>query len=221
MTAYMRILIHTMNNSLFPNADSSSTTWTGPPPEIVAVQSLLYASLATSPFAAFLAMLGKQRVNWYLRNRGSSATDKSRDRQRKLDGLEKWHFHLATESLPATLQLALLLLGCAPSGYLWAISRAVAGVIVAVTLYGVTSYVSLTLVATLYYKCSYQAPPSILIQTVIRYLAHHGATFTSSSRFLIPHSPLSKPSGKLFGASATEFEACWRALVVLQPQWGG
>jgi len=95
--AYLRILIHTMNNSLFPDADPNSTTWTGPPPEIVTVQSLLYASLATSLFAAFLAMLGKQWVNRYLRNRGDSAADKSRDRQRKLDGFEKWRFHLAIE----------------------------------------------------------------------------------------------------------------------------
>jgi len=182
----MRILIHTMNNSLFPDADSSSTTWTGPPPEIVAVQSLLYASLAPSLFAAFLVMLRKQWVNRYLRNRGGSVTDKSRDRQRKL---EKWHFHLAIESLPAMLQLALLLLGCALSRYLWTISHTVAGVIVAVTLFGVTSYVFLTLAATLYYNCPYQTPPSALTRTVIRYLARHGAMFTFSSQSLIP--PLS------------------------------
>ena len=70
MTAtYIWILIHTMNNSLFPDADPSSTTWIQPPPEIVTVQSLLYASLTTSLFTAFLAMLGKQWVNRYLRNR--------------------------------------------------------------------------------------------------------------------------------------------------------
>jgi len=47
------------------------------------------------------------------KQRGGSVADKfkSRDRQRKLDGLEKWHFRLVTESLPVMLQLALLLLG--------------------------------------------------------------------------------------------------------------
>ena len=184
--AYMRILIHTMNNSLFPDADPGSGTWTGPPPEIVTVQSLLYASLTTSLFAAFLAMLGKQWVNRYLRNHGGSAADKSRDRQRKLDGLEKWHFHLAIESLPVMLQLALLLLGCALSRYLWTISHTVAGVVVAVTFFGVTSYVFLTLAATLYYNCPYQTPPSILTRTVIRYLAQHSATFTWLLQPLIP-----------------------------------
>ena len=178
--AYLRILIHTMNNSLFPDADPSSTTWTGPPPEIVTVQSLLYASLAASLFAAFFAMLGKQWVNRYLRNRGGSAADKSRDRQRKLDGSEDWHFHLAIESLPVMLQLALLLLGCALSMYLWTISRTVAGVIIAVTLFGVTSYVFLTLTAALYYNCPYQTPPSILTRTVIGFLKRGVITPTRS-----------------------------------------
>jgi len=175
--AYMRILIHTMNNSLFPDANTSSTTWTGPPPEITVVQSLLYASLTTSLFAAFLAMLGKQWVNRYLRSHGGSAADKSRDRQRKLDGFKTWHFHLAIESLPVMLQLALLLLGCALSKYLWTISHTVAGVVVAVTIFGVFSYISLTLAATLYRNCPYQTPPSILTCAVIKYLTQNNTKF--------------------------------------------
>ena len=55
--AYMQILIHAVSRSLFPDANPDSAIWT--PPEIVTVQSLLYVSLATSLFAAFLAMLGK------------------------------------------------------------------------------------------------------------------------------------------------------------------
>jgi len=182
--AYMQILIHAVNSSLFPDANPDSVTWSGPPPKIVTVQSLLYASLATSLFAAFIAMLGKQWVNRYLRNRGGSAADKSRDRQRKLDGFEKWHFHLVIESLPVMLQLALLLLGCALSQYLWTISRTVAGVIAAMTLFGVTSYVFLTLAATLYYNCPYQTPPSILTRTIIRYLTCSDVAFARSLRSL-------------------------------------
>jgi len=187
----MRILIHTMNNSLFPDADPSAITWTGSPPEIVTVQSLLYASLATSLFAAFLAMLGKQWVNRYLRNHGGSAGDKSRDRQRKLDGFEKWHFHLVIEGLPVMLQFALLLLGGALSRYLWATSRTVAGVILAFTLFGVTCYVFFTLAATLHYNCPYQTPPSIIARAAIRYLTHSNAAFIRSLRSLItPLAPI-------------------------------
>jgi len=58
--ACMRILINAVNSLLFPDADPDSSAWTRPPPNIVAVQSLLYAGLTTSLFAAFLAMLGKR-----------------------------------------------------------------------------------------------------------------------------------------------------------------
>jgi len=74
----MFILIHAMSASLFPDPDPSSIAWTGPPTEIITIQSLLYASLTTSLFAAFLAMLGKQWVN-HIWNRGGSTTDKSRE----------------------------------------------------------------------------------------------------------------------------------------------
>jgi hypothetical protein len=146
--AYMQILIHAVNGSLFPNADPSALTWTGPPPGIVTVQSLLYVSLAASLFASFPVMLGGRWVNRYTRNRVGSAADKSRDRQRKLDGLETWRFHLVIESLPVMRQFALLLLGCALSRYLWTIDHPVAGVVVAAAVLGATSYVLLTLVAT-------------------------------------------------------------------------
>ena len=195
--AYMQLLIHTMNNSLFPNTDPAAMTWTGPPPEIVTVQSLLYASLATSLFAAFLAMFGKQWVNRYLRNQGGSAAEKSRDRQRKLDGFEKWHFYLTIESLPVMLQLALLLLGCALSRYLWTISRAVAGVIIAITLFGITSYAFFTLAGTLNYNCPYQTPLSSLTRTIIKYLIHRDATLPRSLRPLIAAIPSFKNLGQI------------------------
>jgi uncharacterized membrane protein YczE len=144
-------------------------------------------------------MLGKQWVNRYLRNHGGSAADKSRDRQRKLDGLQKWHFHLAIESLPVMLQLALLLLGCALSQYLWTISRTVAGVVIAVTVLGVTLYVFLTLAATLYYNCPYQTPPSTLTRTVLGYLSRSDTAFTRSLRSLIASLPSIKYLGRILG----------------------
>jgi len=189
--AYMQILIHAVNSSLFPDANPDSATWDGPPPEIVTVQSLLYASLATSLFAAFLAMLGKQWVNRYLRNRGGSAADKSRDRQRKLDGFEKWYFHLTIECLPVMLQAALLLFGCALSRYLWLISRIIAGVILGMTVLGITLYIFLTLAATFYYNCPYQTPPSTLTRAVIKYLTRGDTAFARLLRSpIVPFPPV-------------------------------
>ena len=213
----MQILIHTMNASLFPNVDPNVTPWAGPPPEIVTVQSLLYASLAISLFAAFLATLGKQWVSRYLRNRGGSTTDKSRDRQRKLDALERWHFHLVIESLPAMLQLALLL-DCALSRYLWTISQTVVGVAIAMTLSGITSHAFFTLTAAFFHDCPFQTPPSLVIQ---KFILHHQSTFMPlitqigdiSRRFMqqeiIHASPTQVVSPeKIFGEIALDWESC-------------
>ena len=196
-TAYLRILIHNMNNTLFPDANSTPAAWTGPPPEIVTVQSLLYSSLATSLFAAFIAMLGKQWVTRYLRKQGGSAAEKSRDRQRKLDGFKEWKFQLAIESLPVMLQLALLLLGSALTLYLWTISRTVAGVILTFTLLGVTSYTFFTLAAVLHYNCPYQTPLSILIRTIIQHLAQSNSALVRSLRSLISYLPSTGDLGRL------------------------
>ena len=182
--AYMQILIHAVNSSLFPEVDLNPAFWTGPPPGIITVQSLLYTSLATSLFAAFLAMLGKQWINRYLRRHGGSAADKSRDRQRKIDGLEGWRFRLVIESLPVMLQVALLLLGCALSKYLWTINRTVAGFILAFTVFGVTSYTFFTFTASLSYDCPYQTPLSTIIRGCIEYIGRGHSTFARSLQSL-------------------------------------
>ena len=183
--AYMQILIHAVNSSLFPDIDTNATSWTGPPPGIVTVQSLLYTSLATSLFAAFLAMLGKQWINRYLRRHGGSAADKSRDRQRKIDGLEAWHFRLVIEILPVMLQIALLLLGCALSKYLWTINRTVAGFILAFTVFGVASYTFFTLAASLSYDCPYQTPLSNIIRACVKYVGQGHSALARSLQSLI------------------------------------
>jgi hypothetical protein len=165
--AYMKILIHAVNGSLFPDANPDSITWTGPPIGIVFAQSLLYASLATSLLAAFFAMFGKQWISWYLRCHEGTAADKSRDRQLKSDGLHNWYFHIVIEGLPVMLQLVLVLLGFALPLRLWNVNRAIAGMITAGAVLGGTSYTCLTIVAILYDNCPYQTVVSIIIRSLV------------------------------------------------------
>jgi len=135
--------------------------WTGPPHPIVQVQSILYASLATSLLSAFLAMLGKQWLNRYVSTdvRGT-AIDRSQNRQRKLDGIVTWHFDHVMELLPLMLQAALLLLGCALSRYLWGINITVASVVLDITLSGFTFYIFIISAGATYGDCPYQTPGS-------------------------------------------------------------
>jgi len=143
-------------------------------------------------------MLGKPWVGRYLQNHGSSAADKSRDRQRKLDGLQKWYFHLAIESLPVMVRLALPSLGCALPEYFWTTSCTVVGVTIAITVLGITSYVFPTLTATFYYNLSYQTPPT-LTRSALSYPTHGDTAFSRSLRSLIASFPLTKNPGRILG----------------------
>ena len=106
-------------------------------------------------------MLGKQWLNRYASTdmRGS-AIERGQSRQRKLDGIVAWYFDSVMESLPVMLQVALLLLGCALSRYLWGVSITIASVVIGATSLGVLFYLFILVVGTAKESCPYQTPGS-------------------------------------------------------------
>ena len=118
-------------------------------------------------------MLGKQWLNRFGRHKGSTAAEKSWDRQNKLQGMENWRFYIVMESLPIMLQLALLLLGCALSSYLWSLNRVAATIALSVTSFGVIFYAFITIAGSIFYKCPYQTPMSLMFRTAISRLQPH------------------------------------------------
>jgi len=114
-----------------------------------------------SLLAAFVAMLGKQWLNRYLRHTGGSMVERCGDRQRKFDGLEKWPFRLFVETLPIMLQIALLLLTCGLSRYMWSVNTSVAGVVTSFTVLGIVFYIGIVVAGTSSYECPFQTPASI------------------------------------------------------------
>jgi len=125
-----------------------------------------------SLLAAFVAMLGKQWLNRYLRHTGGSMVERCGDRQRKFDGLEKWPFRLFVESLPIMLQIALLLLTCGLSRYMWSVNTSVAGVVISFTVLGMVFYIGIVVAGTSSYECPFQTPASI----GLRHLRDSGTT---------------------------------------------
>ena len=123
----------------------------------------MYASLLISLLAAFVAMLGKQWLNRYLRHVGGSAIERCGDRQRKCDGLEKWPFHLFVESLPVMLQVSLLLLACGLCRHMWSINTSIASVLITLTALGILFYFGITIAGTSSYECPFQTPTSIAL----------------------------------------------------------
>ena len=157
--ALLRVLIHKMDNTTFGGDVPAIPQWTGPPHMVVHVQAILFASLAASLLSAFLAMLGKQWLNQYMSvDMRGSAIERSQNRQRKLDGIVAWYFDHVMRSLPLMLQVALLLLGCALSRYLWEINITVASVVIGVTSLGVLFYLFIVIAGAASASCPYQTP---------------------------------------------------------------
>ena len=92
------------------------------------------------------------------------------DRQRKFDGVEKWPFQMFIESLPVILQIALLLLACGLSRYMWSVNTSVARIVISFTILGVLFYIGIVVVGTSSYECPFQTPASISL----RYLRDSG-----------------------------------------------
>ena len=144
---------------------------------IVQVQAILYASLTATLLSASLAMLGKQWLNQYASTdmRGT-AIERSQNRQRKLNGMAIWNFDLVMQLPPFMLQIALLLLSCALSRYLWEINITVASVVLGVTLFGIISYFFIVAYGASSESCPYQTP----ISHALRRLAHPAPSFMAS-----------------------------------------
>ena len=150
-----------------PAKPSSDSPWNGPDPNLVHVQAILFSRLALSLLASFVAMLGKQWLNRYSKvDMRGSLIDRSRDRQRKMNGMADWGFKLVMESLPLMLQAALLLLGCALSKYLFTIDNLVAWVIVVFTASGFLFYLIIVIAAIVSYDCPFQTPVSLIVRHV-------------------------------------------------------
>ena len=158
-------LLKIVANSSLGIVPPSDTTklpeWEGPDATVVHVQAILYSSLAASLLSAFVAMLGKQWLSRYARvEMRGSVVDRSRHRQRKMNGMDTWHFDLVMECLPLMLQAALLLLGYALSNYLFFINKTVASVLIGFTTAGLLFYLLIVSAATLSYTCPFQTPLS-------------------------------------------------------------
>ena len=124
----------------------------------------MYASLLISLLAAFIAMLGKQWLNRYLRNSGGSMIERCGDRQRKCDGLEKWPLHFFVESLPVMLQAALLLLACGLCRHMWSINPSVAYTLICLTGLGITFFIGIVIAGMSSYACPFQTPASTALR---------------------------------------------------------
>ena len=172
--ALLKIVANAALGNIPSGPDAAFPQWNGPDATTVRVQVILYSSLAISILAAFVAMLGKQWLNRYAQaEMRGSIIDRSRYRQRKMDGMVTWHFDLVMECLPLMLQGALLLIGSALSDYLYLINKPVASVFIGFTAFGLLFYILIISAATLSFTCPFQTPPSLILRYLIRFYNKH------------------------------------------------
>jgi hypothetical protein len=165
-------------------ADAAFPVWNGPDSAVVRIQAILYSSLSASLLAAFIGMLGKQWLNRYASVERGSIIDRGRQRKRKMDGIVTWQFDLVMECLPLMLQGSLLLLGCALSDYLFFINKAIAGVLIGFTSFGLLFYFLIISAATFSYNCPFQTPLSLIFRFMIRFDNEHKKYLERSRKWL-------------------------------------
>jgi len=105
-------------------------------------------------------MLGKQWLNWCLYHTSGSMVERCGDRQRKFNGPKKWPFRFFMVILPIMLQVALFLLTCGLSRYMWSINTSVARIIISFTVLGFLFYIGIVVAERSSYKSPFQTPAS-------------------------------------------------------------
>ena len=178
--ALLMILIHTIDNSTFPDSPLGIPQWNGPPYTVVCSLTLGYVSLSFSLLAALGAVVGKQWLSHFSRLGEGTNEVRARRRQQKLDGLKTWKFDVTMKVLPALLHVALALFAISLSFNLWGTNRTVAWALICTTAIGGLVYVALTVLSLWYPSCPYETPFSAatrwMIVTAIdisQYLAYH------------------------------------------------
>ncbi|KIO20125.1 hypothetical protein M407DRAFT_81916, partial [Tulasnella calospora MUT 4182] len=97
--ALLRLLVTRVDNNTFAPADLSPPF--APSPNSVIVNSLLYASLSCSLLAAVGAMMAKEWLQSFDRTgQTGPLEEQGRFRQRKFDGVQRWHLESIIQFLP-------------------------------------------------------------------------------------------------------------------------
>ena len=176
--ALLMILIHTIDNSTFPDQPSEIPQWNGPSYTAVCSLTLAYLSLSLGLLAAIGTVVGKQWLSRFSRLGEGTNEVRGRRRQQKLDCLTAWQFDIAMKVLPALLHLALALFAVALSFNLWGANQTVAWVFISVTAFGGLVYVAITVLSIGFPSCPYQTPFSTVTRWMIVTIVDTAQEFT-------------------------------------------
>lgn len=153
--------------------------------QAIRVNSCLSASLACSLLAAFGAVMAKQWVLHYTRSTVGTLETQGRLRQQRLNGVKKYRFRYAVESLPILLQLSLILFFIGLLDYLRSLNSTVAYVVLAFSIAGVVVYVVTVFMASIDPRCPFQTPVSIFMRKICKQGKKAGGWYFDRARTLL------------------------------------
>ncbi|KAG2151206.1 uncharacterized protein EDB93DRAFT_1276132 [Suillus bovinus] len=146
-----------------------ASTWSPTTPSLW-INKIAYASLSMSLLAAFGAVLGKRWLGYYKLERYVCGLEEeqAKCRQKKFNGLVKWHFDAILQSFLVLLQISLLLFGIALGANMWYKQASTAWVITGTTVFGFLFYSPTVMACLISPTCPFQTPISKILQLCIK-----------------------------------------------------
>lgn len=149
-----------MANSSLPPCDPTSQPKFEPDTSFVTINSLWFLSLVSSLAAALYGMMAKQWLRQYLKWTTMSGTSEAQValRQMRYEALQKWQLPAIIASIPALLEVALILFLIGMDILLWTLNGTVFGVCTAaIAVLILLAFVS-TIIPVSCPSCPYKSP---------------------------------------------------------------
>ncbi|KAG8882589.1 hypothetical protein FRB97_008098 [Tulasnella sp. 331] len=164
----LRLLLTNGTSRAFTSDDLAPPSFR-PTTAAVRQNCLFFASLACSLLAAAGTVLAKQWLQYYQRTgQTGPIREQAMKRTEKFLGAESWALSRVVESLPALLQISLVLFFAAMVDYLWGINRPVAIVMLAFASVGLFAYGFTVVVSAMNEACPFQSPFSRYLRDLYR-----------------------------------------------------
>ena len=160
-------------------------------------------------------MLGKQWLNQYRQtDTHGSVVDRCRDHERRLNGIENWHFNIVIQSAPLAIQGSLGLFSSALALYLWEVDHMISSVVIAFTFLGSILYAAVVIVSIYSVNCPFQTP----LSWFIRFIFGKFKTWWKNNRRQVPVNLTDLVGGGLT-AGAAPLDALHRRVLYSSLSW--
>ncbi|KAG9043656.1 hypothetical protein FS837_009302 [Tulasnella sp. UAMH 9824] len=205
----LRLLVMRADNNTLTPADLSPPF--SPNSTSIVVNCLLYASLSCSLLAAVGAMMAKEWLQSFNRSgQTGPLEDQGKLRQRKFNGVEKWHLEAVIKFLPNLLLLSVVLFFAGIGLFLFPINTVVAATVIAFSGLGLILSGIAIVAGAISPLCPYQSAASNAVRRISNILSR---LWRILSRTITPHIPRA-----IWTGGSIAIEIIGRAFTTQTPQ---